>query len=109
MSRKKRRFEELEANAAKPKEKVNYRDPFQERVGNRVEEVGQKFQGQGRTRERVSPGKGWPQSTGYLWAMDTRRGSNLQGTADGITGLAARRKLRERYVGNRSLPGGRKF
>jgi len=48
MSRKKRRFEELEANASKPKEKVSYRDPFQEKVGSRVEEVGQKFQGQGR-------------------------------------------------------------
>lgn len=48
MSRKKRRFEELEANASKPKEKVNYRDPFQEKVGGRVEEIGGKLQGQGR-------------------------------------------------------------
>ena len=48
MSRKKRRFEELEANASKPKENVNYRDPFQEKVGTRVEEIGSKLQGQGR-------------------------------------------------------------
>jgi tetratricopeptide (TPR) repeat protein len=48
MSRKKRRFEELEANASKPKEKVNYRDPFQEKVGTRVEELGSRFEGQGR-------------------------------------------------------------
>jgi len=48
MSRKKRRFEELEANASKPKEKISYRDPFQEKVGGRVEEVGQKFRGQGK-------------------------------------------------------------
>lgn len=48
MSRKKRRFEELEANASKPKESVNYRDPFQEKVGSRVEEIGGKLQGQGR-------------------------------------------------------------
>ena len=48
MSRKKRRFEELEANASKPNEKVNYRDPFQEKVGNRVEEIGGKLHGQGR-------------------------------------------------------------
>jgi tetratricopeptide (TPR) repeat protein len=48
MSRKKRRFEELEANASKPNEKVNYRDPFQEKVGARVEEIGGKLQGQGR-------------------------------------------------------------
>jgi tetratricopeptide (TPR) repeat protein len=49
MARKKRRFEQLEANAGKPKEKVDYRDPFQERIGGKVEEIGSKFQGQGRT------------------------------------------------------------
>jgi tetratricopeptide (TPR) repeat protein len=48
MSRKKRRFEELEANASKPKENISYRDPFQEKVGTRVEEIGGKLQGQGR-------------------------------------------------------------
>ena len=48
MSRKKRRFEELEANASKPKENISYRDPFQEKVGTRVEEIGSKLQGQGR-------------------------------------------------------------
>jgi tetratricopeptide (TPR) repeat protein len=48
MSRRKRRFEQLEAAASKPKEKVSYRDPFQERVGGRIEEVGKKFEGQGR-------------------------------------------------------------
>ena len=48
MSRKKRRFEQLEAAASKPKEKVNYRDPFQEKVGTRVEELGKRFEGQGR-------------------------------------------------------------
>jgi tetratricopeptide (TPR) repeat protein len=48
MSRKKRRFEQLEAAASKPKEKVDYRDPFQEKVGTRVEEIGKRFEGQGR-------------------------------------------------------------
>lgn len=48
MSRKKRRFEQLEAAASKSKEKVDYRDPFQERVGTRVEELGKRFEGQGR-------------------------------------------------------------
>ena len=48
MSRKKRRFEELEANASKPKENISYRDPFQEKVGSRVEEIGGRLQGQGR-------------------------------------------------------------
>src|SRR5215468_1542348 len=48
MSRKKRRFEQLEAAASKPKEKVNYRDPFQDKVGTRVEEFGNRLDGQGR-------------------------------------------------------------
>jgi tetratricopeptide (TPR) repeat protein len=50
MARKKRRFEQLEAAAAtaKPKEKLLYADRFQENVGKKVEEVGQKLQGQGR-------------------------------------------------------------
>ena len=48
MSRKKRRFEQLEAAASQPKEKVDYRDPFQEQVGTRVEELGRRFEGQGR-------------------------------------------------------------
>lgn len=48
MARKKRRFEQLEAAASTPKEKISYRDPFQEKVGTRVEEIGEKFKGQGR-------------------------------------------------------------
>ena len=48
MSRKKRRFEELEANASKPTEKISYRDPFQQKVGDRVEQLGSRFHGQGR-------------------------------------------------------------
>jgi tetratricopeptide (TPR) repeat protein len=48
MARKKRRFEQLEAAASKPREKVSYRDPFQEKVGSRVEEIGRRFEGQGR-------------------------------------------------------------
>ena len=48
MSRKKRRFEELEANASKPKENISYRDPFQEKVGDRVEQIVSRFHGQGR-------------------------------------------------------------
>ena len=48
MARKKRRFEQLEAAASKPREKVDYRDPFQEKVGTRVEDIGKKLEGQGR-------------------------------------------------------------
>jgi len=48
MARKKRRFEQLEAAAGKREEKVDYRDQFQERVGTRVEEIGKRFEGQGR-------------------------------------------------------------
>jgi hypothetical protein len=49
MSRKKRRFEQLEAAASKPKEKVAWRDPFQEKLGTRIEEAGKKLEGRGRT------------------------------------------------------------
>ena len=48
MSRKKRRFEQLEEAAGKPNEKVSYRDPFQEKVGARVEALGGKLEGQGK-------------------------------------------------------------
>src|SRR5437870_5687589 len=41
-------FELLEAAASKPKEKISYRDPFQEQVGSRVEELGKRLEGQGR-------------------------------------------------------------
>lgn len=49
MSRKKRRFEQLEAAAATPKEKKKYVDPFQQQVVPRIEEVGKKLEGKGKT------------------------------------------------------------
>lgn len=50
MARKKRRFEQLEAAAAAtPKEKVTYVDPFQQRVLPKIEGVGSKLEGKGRT------------------------------------------------------------
>lgn len=49
MARKKRRFEQLEAAAATPKEKVIYVNPVQQKVGERLEDVGKKFEGKGRT------------------------------------------------------------
>lgn len=48
MAKKKRRFEQVVA-ANEPKEKVRYQDPFQSAVGERLESVGQKFEGKGRT------------------------------------------------------------
>ncbi|MGE3468544.1 MAG: hypothetical protein AB7J13_16600, partial [Pyrinomonadaceae bacterium] len=48
MSKKKRRFEQLEAAAATPKEKKKYVDPFQQQVVPRIEEVGKKFEGRGK-------------------------------------------------------------
>ena len=49
MARKKRRFEQLEAAAAAPKEKPIYVNPVQQKVGERLEEVGKKFEGRGKT------------------------------------------------------------
>lgn len=48
MSRKKRRFEQLEEAASRPKEKVSYRDPFQQKVGSKLEDFGRKVEGKGR-------------------------------------------------------------
>jgi hypothetical protein len=49
MASKKRRFEQLQAAAAAPREKKTYVDPFQQQVIPKIEEVGKKFEGKGRT------------------------------------------------------------
>lgn len=49
MAKKKRRFEQLQAAAATPKEKKTYVDPLQQQVVPRLEEVGKKLEGKGRT------------------------------------------------------------
>ena len=50
MSSKKRRFEQLQAAAATaPTDKPRYVDPFQQQVVPRIEEVGKKLEGKGRT------------------------------------------------------------
>lgn len=48
MAQKKRRFEQLQAAASTPQEKKKYNDPFQEKVGARLEDFGKKFEGKGR-------------------------------------------------------------
>ncbi len=48
MAKKKRRLEQVVA-ANEPKEKVRYQDPFQSAVGQKLESVGQVFEGKGRT------------------------------------------------------------
>ncbi len=49
MAQKKRRFEQLQAAAATAPAKQKYKDPFQERVNERLENVGKKFEGKGKT------------------------------------------------------------
>jgi len=49
MARKQRRFEQLAAAATKPTEKISYQDPFQQQVNKKLEVVGQKFEGKGKT------------------------------------------------------------
>lgn len=48
MAQKKRRFEQLEAAAAAPQAKQKYNDPLQEKVNERLEEIGKKFEGKGK-------------------------------------------------------------
>ena len=49
MARKKRRFEQLEAAASTPKEKVIYTNPLQQKVGEKLEDVERQLQGKGKT------------------------------------------------------------
>ncbi len=48
MARKQRRFEQVAA-ATDPKDKVRYQDPIQQQVNKKLEDVGKKFEGKGRT------------------------------------------------------------
>lgn len=48
MARKKRRFEAVQPVATETKEKPRYEDAFQHNVGSKLEEVGKKFEGQGK-------------------------------------------------------------
>ena len=48
MARKKRRVEPVAVATNEPKDKPRYQDPFQQRVGSKVEEAGKKLEGQGR-------------------------------------------------------------
>lgn len=48
MARKKRRLEPVAVATNEPKEKPRYQDPFQQRVGGKIEEAGKKLEGQGR-------------------------------------------------------------
>jgi len=48
MARKKRRIEPVAAATNEPKDKPRYQDPFQQRVGGKIEEAGKKLEGQGR-------------------------------------------------------------
>lgn len=49
MSKKKRRFEQLQAAAAAPQEKKTYVDPIQQKVIPRIEDAGKKLEGRGKT------------------------------------------------------------
>lgn len=48
MARKKRRIEPVAVATNEPKDKPRYQDPFQQRVGGKIEDAGKKLQGQGR-------------------------------------------------------------
>lgn len=49
MSKKKRRFEQLQAAAAAPQKKKTYVDPIQQKVIPRIEDAGKKLEGRGKT------------------------------------------------------------
>jgi tetratricopeptide (TPR) repeat protein len=47
-TRKKRRIEPVAVQAPESKDKVKYQDPFQQRVGSKIEEAGKKIEGHGK-------------------------------------------------------------
>lgn len=49
MARKQRRLEQVATAANEPKEKTSYKDPFQSKIGEKIESAGQIFVGKGRT------------------------------------------------------------
>ncbi len=49
MARKQRRLEHVATAPNEPKEKIQYKDPFQSKIGEKVESAGQIFVGKGRT------------------------------------------------------------
>jgi tetratricopeptide (TPR) repeat protein len=49
MARKQRRLAQVAAAAVEPKDKVRYEDQFQNKIGHRVEEMGKRFDGKGRS------------------------------------------------------------
>ncbi len=48
MARKKRRVEPIAVQTNEPKDKPRYKDPFQQRIGGKIEEAGKIFEGHGR-------------------------------------------------------------
>ncbi len=48
MARKKRRVEPVAVPTNEPKDKPRYQDPFQQRIGGKIEDAGKIFEGQGR-------------------------------------------------------------
>ena len=48
MARKKRRLEPVPVASGETKEKPRYQDPFQQRIGGKIEDAGKKLEGQGR-------------------------------------------------------------
>jgi|SRR5688572_15113161 len=49
MARKKRRLEPVAAAATETKDKPRYQDPFQQKIGGKIEEAGKKLEGKGRS------------------------------------------------------------
>src|SRR5688500_7843308 len=48
MARKKRRIEPVPVASGEPEKKPRYQDPFQQRIGGKIEDAGKKLEGQGR-------------------------------------------------------------
>jgi tetratricopeptide (TPR) repeat protein len=101
MARKKRRLEPVPVASAESKEKPRYQDPFQQRVGGKIEEAGKLLEGQGRN---ILYGLGALAVLAVIvWIIYAWSGRS---TAAGQTALGKAIEISERRVTDEPVPAG---
>ena len=101
MARKKRRIEPVAVATNEPKDKPRYQDPFQQRVGTRIEEAGKKLEGQGRN---ILYGLGALVVLGVIvWIIYTWTGRS---NAEAQAALGKAIEISQRRVSDAPVPAG---
>ena len=101
MARKKRRLEPIPVASAESKEKPRYQDPFQQRVGGKIEDAGKLLEGHGRN---LLYGLAALAVLGVIvWIIYAWSGKS---TAAGQTALGKAIAISERRVTDEAIPAG---